>query len=332
MNVPARVVLCVAVAALVCSVVGPARAAQGSGAQAASAPSTQVAPVAEEHLNYRIGPGDVLEIRVLGEDQMSTPAVRVSNEGFIRAPFVDEDLHAECMTERELSALIADKLKKYLKYPEVHVSVKEFNSTPVAIMGAVNTPSRFQMQHRVRLIELLTYAGGPRNDAGKVLNVIHTMPEQTCDVTAAAHTEDATEVVSLSKLMSGDLTQDRLLRPGDIVILPTADLVFVAGEVLKPNAYPLREGLTLTQVVALAGGPTNVAKTSAIRIVRQEPGKPRQEIPIDLKAIQTNKTPDPVLMANDVIEVPDSSGKRFMRGFLGAISGGAASLPTRVIP
>jgi polysaccharide export outer membrane protein len=299
----------------------------------ATAPTDANPPRRRE--NYRIGPGDDLDIRVLGEDKMSA-GVRVSEDGFIRFPFIDEDLRAQCLTERELGDLIASKLKKYLKYPEVFVAVKTYNSTPVAIIGAVSAPGRFQMQRRVRLIELIAFAGGVKGDAGKVLHIIHVGGAADCDAPASSGAADdrdePTETVNVSKLMQGDPSADRVMRPGDIVIVPVADLVFVAGEVLKPNAYPLREGMTLTQVLALAGGPSPVAKVEQIRIVRQEAGKPRTEIPVDLKAVQANKTADPLLQANDVIEIPDSTGKKFFRGFVSALGGGASQLPLRVIP
>lgn len=284
--------------------------------------------------NYLIGPGDTIDIRVLGEEQMSAAGVKVSEDGYIRTPFVDEDIRAACRTERELSTLIAEKLKKYLKYPEVFVSVKEYNSTPVAIIGAVNSPARFQMQRRVRLIELVTYAGGVKPEAGKTLTVIHLASGAPCEAHPASNgaLETTTESINISRLMKGDPTEDRVMRPGDVVQVPVADQVFVAGEVLKPNSYYLREGMTLTQVLALAGGPSPIAKVSEISIIRQEPGKERVEIPVDLKAIQKNNAPDPLLMANDLISVPDSTGKKFMRGFISAIGGGAGSLPLRVIP
>jgi polysaccharide export outer membrane protein len=286
--------------------------------------------------NYRIGPGDQLDIRVLGEDKMDT-ITKVSEEGFIAFPFIDEDLRAQCLTERELGAVIAGKLKKYLKYPEVFVAVKEYNSTPVAIIGAVNAPGPFKMERQVSLLELVALAGGVKlESAGKILHIVHNPDIPICDSPAAptggGAAGDVTEVINIKRLMEGDVHENRVMRPGDIVVVPSADLVFVAGEVLKPNAYPLRDGMTLTQVLALAGGPSSVAKVSEIRVVRQEPGKPRQEIPIDLKAIQNNKAPDLALLANDVVEVPDSSGKKFFRGFISAIGGSAGQLPLRVIP
>lgn len=287
--------------------------------------------------DYRIGAGDVLEIRVLGEEQMSSPSVRVSEEGFIRVPFVGDDIRAQCLTERELSSLVADKLRKYLKYPEVFVSVKEYRSTPVSIIGAVNAPGRFQSQRSMRLLDLLTYAGGPKTEAGRYLYIVRSGPVDPCanptaSETGAPEENPGTETISLKRLMEGDISNNRVMRAGDIVIIPDADLIFVAGEVLKPNSYPLREGMTLSQALALAGGPSSVAKTDAIRIVRQEPGKPREEIVANFKDIIKNKAEDLVLQANDLIQVPNSAGKTFWKGFLGAVSGTAAQAPVRAIP
>lgn len=319
--------------AMLAAVVLVAASAHARSQQAGPAVTTNAVGASERRENYRIGPGDVVDIRVLGEEQMSAAGVKVSEDGFIRSPFIDDDIQAVCLTERELSVLVSNKLKKYLKYPEVFVAVKEYNSTPVAIIGAVNSPSRFQMQRRVRLLELVTYAGGVAQNAGKTLTLIHLTGGGACENRSRGADEigTTTEAINVAKLMAGDPTADRVMRPGDVVVIPVADTVYLAGEVLKPNAYPLREGMTVTQLMALAGGPTDVAKIDKMRIVRTEPGKERVEIAVNLKAIQTSKAPDPLLMANDLVEVPDSTGKKVMRGFVNAITGSARSLPTRVI-
>lgn len=302
----------------------------------AGAPKVDAPSVASQRVreNYRIGAGDVLELRVLGEPDMSATAVKVSAEGYIQVPFVDDDIQAQCRTERELSAIIAERLKKHLKYPEVHVSVKEYNSIPVAIIGAVNQPGRFRMERRVSLLELLTYAGGIRTESGKVLTLVRQNAETQCDastvVTSGA--ENVTETISIRALLEGEQEQNRLMRPGDIVIVPNADVIFVAGDVPRPNMFVLREGMTFTQALAQAGGPTPTAKKGDIRIVRQVAGKERETIAIDLKAIDAKKVPDPLMQPNDVIEVPNSGGKTFFRNFMGALGGSIGNVPVTVIP
>ena len=133
-------------AALLAGAVSASQGPTGSQ-QTAAMPGVSALDATASRDNYRIGTGDILEIRVLGQEEMSSSATRVSGDGFIQVPFVDEPIRAQCMSERELSEVVADRLKKWLKHPEVHVAVKEFNSAPVAIMGAVNTPGRFQMHN-----------------------------------------------------------------------------------------------------------------------------------------------------------------------------------------
>ena len=309
--------------------------AQAPAAQVASPASSSMPLRARE--NYRIGPYDVLELRVLGEPEMSASAIKVSADGFIQVPFVDDDIRAQCLTERELSAVIAEKLKKLLKYPEVSIGVKEYNSIPVAIIGAVNAPGRFRMERRVSLLELITFAGGVRTESGKTVTLVRQTAETQCDnstvVEAGASMEDhVTEVISLKSLLEGAPEPNRLMRPGDIVIVPMADVIYVAGDVTRPNSFPLREGMTFTQALAQAGGPTPTAKKGSIRIVRQAPGKEREIIAINLEAINKNQAADPLMMANDVIEVPNSGGKTFFRNFMSALGGSVGSVPVGVIP
>ena len=308
--------------------------AQSPAAQVASPASSSMPLRARE--NYRIGPYDVLELRVLGEPEMSASAINVSADGFIQVPFVDDDIRAQCLTERELSAVIAEKLKKLLKYPEVSIGVKEYNSIPVAIIGAVGQPGRFRMERRVSLLELVTFAGGINKDSGKLLTLVRQPAETQCQGSAVVEVGDSaemvTEFIAVKSLLAGEPDQNRIMRPGDIVVVPIADLIYVAGDVVRPNSFPLRDGMTFTQALAQAGGPLPTAKKGSIRIVRQTPGQPREILAVDLDAINKNQIVDPVMMANDVIEVPNSAGKTFFRNFFGALGGSVGGLPIGVIP
>jgi len=293
-------------------------------------PASALAPGLDA--NYKIGVGDVLEVRVLGHENMSG-VTRVSNAGTIRVPFVEEDIQALCATERELAMVVEDKLRKYLRHPEVHVAVKDFVGNPVYVTGAVGAPQQLKTMRSLRLIEALILTGGINSQkAGSVAFIIHSGNVASCSESAATSGEPTSEMVNLARLRKGDMSEDRVLQAGDIVIVSEADQVFIAGEVLKPNAYQLADGLTLTKLLALAGGPTGIAKTDAVRIVRQEPGKPRAELLVNLKEVQKNKAEDPTLLANDVIEVPSSTGKKIWNGFMQTIGGAAGQLPVRVVP
>lgn len=129
--------------------------------------------------SYQIGPGDLLDVRVYGRAEL-TREVRVTNQGTIRLPFLEE-IRVACQTEAQLGEVIAGKYRKYLRDPQVDVFVREYKSQPVSVIGSVVQPGRFQLQRRVRLLELLTFAGGPGGNAGGVVHVISGSAPDFCD-------------------------------------------------------------------------------------------------------------------------------------------------------
>src|SRR6266478_2840589 len=117
-------------------------------------PST---PVSD--MRYRIGAGDVLTIQVRKTPELSG-IVRVDQRGMIRIPMIEGDVQAACRTESELAEQITKLYLQYKKNPSVEVFVTEFQSRPVAVIGAVNSPGQFRLQRQIRLVEMLTFAGG----------------------------------------------------------------------------------------------------------------------------------------------------------------------------
>src|SRR5437773_7253867 len=121
---------------------------QGSvRAQDQSAAATSAAPPAAKSVggstavdnHYRIGPGDVLDVKVFGKPQFDRLAVRVDPRGMIRMTLVKEEIRAACRTEEELAADITTLLREYIREPQVTVEIKEYQSEPVAVLGSVRT-------------------------------------------------------------------------------------------------------------------------------------------------------------------------------------------------
>src|SRR6188474_1935943 len=129
---------------------------------------------------YRIGPGDVLDIRIYNRPQLSRDAVRVEGNGMIRMPLIENEIQAACLTEGELAKEISTRYARYYKNLQVDIFIKEYHSKQVAVIGAVNEQSRFELQRRVRLLELLTYAKGPSSKAGQTINIVHAPRVQAC--------------------------------------------------------------------------------------------------------------------------------------------------------
>jgi polysaccharide biosynthesis/export protein len=283
---------------------------------------------------YRIGAGDVLEVRVYNRPQLSRDAVRVDNRGMIRMPIIESDIVAGCRTESELAGEVAALYLKYQRHPHVDVFVKDYSSKPVAVIGAVDKPGQFQLQRRVRLLELVSLAGGPTERAGQRILVAHSSEISPCSVGAAGVAADASgfESYDLNNTLKADAEANPYVRSGDIITLPEAQQVFVVGNVFHPTSISLKERITVSQAVAMAGGTMSDAKKESIRILRQLPGSStKTEIVVDLNAISKRKAEDVELKANDIVEVPTSTGKRLLHSLINAVIPGASGLPLRVI-
>ncbi|HEV7857232.1 MAG TPA: polysaccharide biosynthesis/export family protein [Pyrinomonadaceae bacterium] len=320
------VLLACCVGVLLACVAGPVMAQQAVG---------NTAPAAGER--YRIGVGDVLDIRIFNKPQLSRDNVRVDGRGMIRMPLIAGEIQAACRTEEELSREITARYLEYLRNPQVDVFIKDYQSQPVSILGAVRTPSRFQLQRRVRLLELLSFAGGPSDSAGRNIQIVHTAPVSLCEAAAQPDAEQASLNVlddyKLSETLRGDEGANPFVRPGDVISISEAEQVFVVGNVVRPSTLTLKERVTVSRAIAMSGGTLPDTKSDHVRIVRQAAGTTtKTEIFVDLKAIDRRKAEDVVLQAGDIVDVPTSGGKRILRSLVGAVVPSVGQLPVRVIP
>ena len=282
---------------------------------------------------YRIGPGDILDVRVFNKPQFNREGVRVDPRGMIRMPLIKEQILAACQTEETLEAKITELLKEFIREPQVTVQIKEYQSEPVAVLGAVRAPSRFQLQRRVRLLELLTFVNGPADNAGRTVQVVHTGPRLDCQGSTEETAANAIDSYKLTDTLRGDEKSNPFVQAGDVVSIAVADQVYVIGNVVRPTAIALTEPMTVSRAIAMAGGTAIDTKKNDIHIIRQTPGTTdKTEILIDLEAINRHKAEDVVLVANDIIDVPASGGKRFLRSLMGAVVPSVGQLPVRVIP
>src|SRR5688572_20383367 len=176
---------------------------------------------------YRIGTGDVLDIRIYNRPQLSREAVRVEGSGMIRMPLIETEIQASCLTEGELAKEIAMRYAKYYRNLQVDVFIKGYHSKQVAIIGAVNDQSRFELQRRVRLLELLTYAKGPSPKAGQTINIVHSTAASPCKESDESDASTAFSSYKLSDVLQGDPKSNPYLEPGDIVTVPEADQVYI---------------------------------------------------------------------------------------------------------
>ena len=288
--------------------------------------------------NYRVGPGDILDVVVSKNDTLSRNGLRVSNKGTIQLPMLDSDVPAACMTERQLADSIKEKYKKYLVTPYVNVTVREFNSNPVAVIGAVNSPGRFQLQRPVRIAELLTFVNGPTSNAGRTLEIMRNSSRPYCDdstLVIPADGGDELLTLTLADAFKGGETANPVVRAGDIIRIAEAGQMnaYIQGNVRNGTAISLRDPVSLTQAIAMAGGLAQGAQLEKIKIRRQIDGSiNREEIFVNLKEINKGVRDDVLLQANDIVEVSGPTGfKKVFQDLYRSVVPMVMQLPTRVI-
>jgi polysaccharide export outer membrane protein len=285
----------------------------------------------------RIGPDDLLDITVFEAPDLNR-TLRVSANGQISFQLLGA-IKAGGLTPRQLELILQESLRRtYMKDPHVGVFVRELQSHPVSVVGAVKRPGVFQIRGTKTVLELLSMAEGLADDAGDTVVVMRgatgTSGDGQVKVSSGADQETGASAptpvstgevpgeiveINLKSLMdSVDPAFNLPVHPGDIVKVPRAGIVYVVGEVRKPGGFVLRnnENITVLQALALAEGLTRTSLKSRARIIRTDQGTDKRiETPIDLGKVLASKSSDILLQPNDILFVPDSSAKSaFYRG------------------
>lgn len=300
--------------------------------------------------SYLLGPGDVLDIRVFGQPDLSS-TVQVDSEGNLSSlPFLETPIKAKCRSDKDVQKDIAAAYAKFINNPQVSVRISERNSRqPATVFGAVRQPTRVEMKRKVRLNELMAVSGGFTERASGTIQILHTEPlmcpepGEEAEAAPIDGTRIPLSIVKISELRSGKAEANPVIRPGDYVLVTEAEPVYITGAVMSPGGIYLREQLMLSRALAMVGGARKEAKLSDVRIYRQIAGSANQEvIHVDVSAIKKNQKPDFLLQAYDVIEVTEAgmfSSSRITQTLLGAVSGGITGavsstgtyLPSRII-
>lgn len=280
---------------------------------------------------YRIGPEDLVEISVFEAPDLSR-SVRVSAGGEISLPLLGA-VQAAGLTPRELELVLAELLRRaYMKDPHVSVFVREMQSHPVSVFGAVKKPGVFQIRGTKTLIEMLSMAEGLADDAGDTVilmrgGALASGQQEKNDAGPEANTTPAapTLEVNLKELLeSGDPRHNLPVSPGDIIKVTRAGIVYVVGDVKRPGGFVLKsnENISVLQALALAEGLARTAAKSQARIIRtDEKTGERTEIGLNLKRILAGKASDPLLRPKDIVFVPNSAARSGLyRGAEAAIS------------
>lgn len=288
---------------------------------------------------YLLGPGDEVTVKVLGEPQFDFVAA-VSEDGKLEVPFLDQPVVAMCKTEREIRSEVSKVLSKYLRSPQVNLSVTARKSRqPVIVSGEVRKPLEVTMYRKARLMELMSAAGGLTDEAGGLIQVFRTRapicgdPEEISEWQAqAANNGGAVSgMYSFSNLRTGTPEANPVIYPGDIIIALQASPVYFTGEIKAANAIHIPEGgLSLFQAVSMLGGVTREAKTKDIKIYRlKADSKDRETLSVNFDEIKKGEQKDVMLQPYDIVEVDKAKPgilSTLFKTITGAVTGGIPQL------
>lgn len=251
---------------------------------------------ARQNTDYVLGPQDVVTVTVFDHPNLSGK-FNIEADGTFTFPLIGR-VKAAGLTPRALDEALRGKLSgNYLRDPQLSVTVEQYRSQKVFIMGAVTNPGAFVLSGNTTLIEALSRAGSTTNEAMGEAVIVRARPGR--EVTGPLLPEQAKDAevirVDLRQLESGVTSQNVVLQDGDTVVISRGEQVFLLGQVRTPGAYAIRKGTTLLQALALAGGVTERGAIGRTKVVRTVDGKKKE---LKLK-------PDDLVLAGDTIVVPE---------------------------
>ena len=256
----------------------------------------------------RLGPDDLIGLSVYDEPEL-TRTIRVNSDGNLRLPMIKRQIQAAGLYPSELEKEITRALieEHLLVDPIVTVSVAEYRSRPITVIGAVKNPLTFQATGKVTLLDAISQAGGLTAEAGSEILV-----------TRANTSDDSSSSpliirVPLHGLIDGvDPALNITLAGGEEVRVPDAGRIFVLGSVKKPGAFLITDGSesSVMKALSLSEGLDSFSSRNAY-IYRVEGGRgSRSEITVPLRKIMDRKSPDVPLVANDILYIPNATGKK----------------------
>lgn len=248
---------------------------------------------------YVIGAGDVLRTNVYDHPDLSQEFT-VAADGSLLYPLIGP-VQAGGMTVRQLEEHVAQRLADgYVVNPQVTVTLVQYKSQLVYVLGAVKTPGPYALQRPTMFLEeILSEVGGPTPEAGLDVIVVRAAERGQAGVGQSgglSSSSASTMRVDLTKLLAGDLSQRIEVRQGDTISVPNGTFFYVSGEVIRPGRYRLEQDTTVLKAITVAGGLTKFAVRKHAIVHRVVDGQ-RHTFEARLEDL---------LQTEDVVEVPTS--------------------------
>jgi polysaccharide export outer membrane protein len=285
--------------------------------------------------NYVLHLGDQVLIRAAGIQDISEKPFLIGSDGFVELPTLGR-VKAAGLTVAQFEELLVKLSKEYVREPQVTVTVVQFSSEPVFIVGAFKTPGIYPLNGRRTLIEMMAAVGGLLPNASRRIKVTRRKESGEIPLSTAITSPDGSSSsveINMARLRDNlNPAEDIVLQPFDVISVERAELVYVTGLVGKVGAFELqeRDSMSVIQALTQAGWLAPGANPKRAIILRPVLNTARRaEIPLNLKRILSSQDSDVPLLPNDVLYVTKNSGLRGPNAAL--FLGVAATLTTTIL-
>jgi len=290
-----------------------------------------------DYKDYKVGPEDLLEMQIFGQDNLNRE-IRVNGRGEITLPLVGV-VPVSGLSPQEIEQRLQELYgSQYVRNPQITLIVKEYRHQRVSVTGAVDKPGSYEIIGPRTLLEVLAMAGGLQDKgttakAGDVVHVIrpNAPGKAQAQLVAASAPSDASRrgalIIDLDRLLNQGTAELNIpIKNGDVVHVPFAGNAYVLGGVRRPGSVPVRDNLSLSQALAMAGGVDPVLANNQVDIMRLDSNRKPIKITAHLNKVLSNQEEDVTLKDNDVVVVNVGGLKKGLFVFKQLMPGGSVPL------
>lgn len=236
--------------------------------------------------DYLVGGGDTVKIIVYDQPDLTTEARVSQDDGTITFPLLGE-VAISGLSPKSAGQRIANLLEDggFIKNPQVAITVKDFRSQSIPIMGQVNKPGEYPLMGESKVVDLISQAGGLKDDAAEMIIVVKKEGD-----------ESVKHEIDLLRFYAGDMQQNIDVSQGDFILVPKMNTFYIHGEVKRSGMYRLERNMTVMQAISVGGGISDRGSMSGMKVTRSNGGGTTSKIGVNL----TDK-----LQPNDVLYIKE---------------------------
>ena len=288
---------------------------------------------------YHVGAGDLLVLRIdqlIDPDKEAVLKVEVDRNGLIYLPILNHVTVGGLTIDEIQKSLLSILATHYIKNPRVNVTVDQYESKKVLVLGEVKRPGSVSLKFdEVPVLEAINDAGGLTSNVSPYVEIMRGAYKNFSNLDSSDSNVNyrqyrsgnyQRELIPLARVL-GEGNQDQInpvVRSGDVIrILPVSEgYVYFSGEFNRSGSKQYRRPMTLIQALSVAGGPTNIAKTKKCKILRRNSDGTEREIHVNVDKVIKGENENLMLACNDTLIMPADPWKKFWSGFFGLFTGG----------